>query len=93
MLTYATASPVLFPEPALSAIGLAWKGTQSFGGGTRYSTTGVCDKAAVGGQFGGLELDRATVGAFLGLYIIVYGQIQAFTPQVQTLYLVQKYKY
>jgi hypothetical protein len=32
----------------------------------------------------GLGLPRQVVGAFLGIYIIVYGQMQAYTPQVST---------
>ena len=94
MLTYAGASVLLSLEPVLSAIGLACNGTQPCGGGTLCSTACVCDKAAVDGQFGGLGLYRATVCAFLGLYIID-GQIQPFTPQEQSLLpdLVQEYKY
>ncbi|GMH76347.1 hypothetical protein TL16_g07048, partial [Triparma laevis f. inornata] len=33
---------------------------------------------------GGLGLDKVLVGTFLGLYIILYGQVQSWTPQIIT---------
>lgn len=45
---------------------------------------GVCENLQVGGGCGGLGLDRVLVGAFLGGYIILYGQIQSWTPQLVT---------
>ena len=74
--------PFYLRSPPCPALGLACNATLPCGGGTLCSPIGVCENAAVGGQCGGLGLDRATVGAFLGLYIIVYGQMQAFTPQL-----------
>jgi len=43
-------------------------------------STGFCANPT--GQCGGLGLSRVTVGVFLALYIIAYGQMQAFTPQL-----------
>jgi MFS family permease len=44
----------------------------------------VCENLHSGGQCGGLGLDRTLVGAFLGGYIILYGQVQSWTPQLVT---------
>lgn len=44
----------------------------------------VCQNLQVGGGCGGLGLDRTLVGAFLGGYIILYGQVQSWTPQLVT---------
>ena len=44
----------------------------------------VCVNPNVGGGCGGLGLDRVVVGAFLGGYIILYGQVQSWTPQLVT---------
>lgn len=45
---------------------------------------GFCENLQVGGGCGGLGLDRVLVGAFLGGYIILYGQVQSWTPQLVT---------
>ena len=45
---------------------------------------GICENMHVGGGCGGLGLDRVLVGAFLGGYIILYGQVQSWTPQLVT---------
>lgn len=44
----------------------------------------VCQNINIGGGCGGLGLDRVVVGAFLGGYIILYGQVQSWTPQLVT---------
>lgn len=44
----------------------------------------VCANLNTGGGCGGLSLDRVIVGAFLGGYIILYGQVQSWTPQLVT---------
>jgi len=44
----------------------------------------VCENINTGGGCGGVGLERIFVGAFLGLYIIVYGQVQSWTPQLVT---------
>jgi MFS family permease len=45
---------------------------------------GVCENLNIGGGCGGLGLSRVAVGAFLGGYIILYGQVQSWTPQLVT---------
>lgn len=45
---------------------------------------GFCENMNVGGGCGGLGLEKAVVGAFLGGYIILYGQVQSWTPQLVT---------
>jgi hypothetical protein len=44
----------------------------------------LCENINPGGGCGGLGLDRVVVGAFLGGYIILYGQVQSWTPQFVT---------
>lgn len=41
-----------------------------------------CTNINPGGGCGGPGLDRVVVGAFLGGYIILYGQVQSWTPQL-----------
>jgi hypothetical protein len=45
---------------------------------------GICQNINAGGGCGGLGVDRVIVGAFLGGYIILYGQVQSWTPQLVT---------
>lgn len=45
---------------------------------------GLCANLNPGGGCGGLGLERVIVGAFLGGYIILYGQVQSWTPQLVT---------
>ena len=44
----------------------------------------ICENINAGGGCGGLGLERVVVGAFLGGYIILYGQVQSWTPQLVT---------
>lgn len=46
--------------------------------------SGVCENLNAGGGCGGLAMSRVVVGAFLGGYIILYGQVQSWTPQLVT---------
>jgi Major Facilitator Superfamily len=46
--------------------------------------TGLCENINLGGGCGGLAMERVAVGAFLGGYIILYGQVQSWTPQLFT---------
>jgi len=46
--------------------------------------SGVCENINTGGGCGGLSMSRVVVGAFLGGYIILYGQVQSWTPQLVT---------
>ena len=45
---------------------------------------GICENINAGGGCGGLGLPRVIVGAVLGGYIILYGQVQSWTPQLVT---------
>jgi len=45
---------------------------------------GVCANLNAGGGCGGLGLSRVLVGTFLAAYIILYGQVQSWTPQLVT---------
>jgi hypothetical protein len=44
--------------------------------------SGICENLNIGGGCGGLGMDRVYVGIFLGGYIILYGQIQSWSPQL-----------
>jgi hypothetical protein len=44
----------------------------------------LCEAVNIGGGCGGMSLNRVAVGAFLGGYIILYGQVQSWTPQLVT---------
>jgi hypothetical protein len=52
--------------------------------GSVCGAAGFCENINPGGGCGGLGLERVVVGAFLGGYIILYGQVQAWTPQLVT---------
>ncbi len=47
-------------------------------------TLDYCTNINTGGGCGGPGVQRAVVGAFLGGYIILYGQVQSWTPQLVT---------
>jgi len=54
---------------------------------TRGAICGIdelCANTNIGGGCGGLGLPKVVVGAFLGGYIILYGQVQSWTPQLVT---------
>ena len=46
------------------------------------NSTGICSNINLGGGCGGLGASRVIVGAVLGGYIILYGQVQSYTPQL-----------
>lgn len=48
------------------------------------NNSSLCENINIGGGCGGLGLNRVVVGAFLGGYIILYGQVQSWTPQLVT---------
>jgi len=52
--------------------------------GSVCGSGGFCANINDGGGCGGLGLPKAVVGAFLGGYIILYGQVQSWTPQLVT---------
>ncbi|KAL7499923.1 hypothetical protein ACHAWT_008057 [Skeletonema menzelii] len=47
-------------------------------------TLDYCTNVNEGGGCGGTGLGKVVVGAFLGGYIILYGQVQSWTPQLVT---------
>jgi hypothetical protein len=52
--------------------------------GAMCGSDGFCANINEGGGCGGLGLSKAVVGTFLGGYIILYGQVQSWTPQLVT---------
>lgn len=52
--------------------------------GAFCNVEGFCENINIGGGCGGLAVERVVVGAFLGGYIILYGQVQSWTPQFVT---------
>lgn len=52
--------------------------------GAICGSSGYCENINPGGGCGGLGLERVVVGAILGGYIILYGQVQSLTPQLVT---------
>ncbi len=57
---------------------------QCTGGAVCDPTVDYCTNVNDGGGCGGTGLGRVIVGAFLGGYIILYGQVQSWTPQLVT---------
>mmetsp|Transcript_58044 Transcript_58044/g.138171 ORF Transcript_58044/g.138171 Transcript_58044/m.138171 type:complete len:615 (+) Transcript_58044:85-1929(+) len=71
--------PFYLRAPRCDSIGVTCgAGLADCGGGTVCNLEGICENLNQGCN--GLGLSRVLVGTFLGLYIIVYGQFQAFTP-------------
>ena len=52
--------------------------------GSVCGDSGLCENINPGGGCGGLALERVIVGSVLGGYIILYGQVQSWTPQLVT---------
>lgn len=48
------------------------------------AASGLCQNINLGGGCGGLAMSRLVVGSLLGGYIILYGQVQSWTPQLVT---------
>ena len=74
--------PFYLRTPPCHALGTMCSADSDCSGGTYCGDAGLCRAVNESGQCGGVGLGRVTVGAFLALYIIVYGQMQAFTPQL-----------
>ena len=64
--------------------------TENCDSGAICGQSGYCENVNPGGGCGGFGLSRVVVGAVLGGYIILYGQVQSFTPQLVTGPLQQK---
>lgn len=52
--------------------------------GAVCGSDGFCANVNEGGGCGGLGLSKVVVGSLLGGYIILYGQVQSWTPQLVT---------
>jgi len=77
--------PFFLRSPSCEGLGIdACTAASDCTDGAICDPSGVCANLNVGGGCGGLALDRVVVGAFLGGYIILYGQIQSWTPQLVT---------
>jgi hypothetical protein len=81
--------PFFLRSPVCEGLGTAECTTEDVSsvcpaGAVCSSTAGICENRNVGGGCGGLGLSRLAVGAFLGGYIILYGQVQSWTPQLVT---------
>lgn len=78
--------PFFLRSPSCGAVdgSVPCSGTDSSAcsGGAVCGPAGTCVLENEGGGCGGLGLDRASVGAFLALYIILYGNVQTLTPQL-----------
>ena len=78
--------PFFLRSPSCEGLGTQVCSTDSDCGSGAVCDLGalVCENLNTGGGCGGLSLDRVIVGAFLGGYIILYGQVQSWTPQLVT---------
>lgn len=78
--------PFFLRSPSCDGLGEAFLCTTNdeCGNGAICGEEGFCESINVGGGCGGLGLARVIVGAFLGGYIILYGQVQSWTPQLVT---------
>lgn len=76
--------PFFLRSPACEGLGVTMCETASQCTDAAVCPDGVCENVNPGGGCGGLGLDRVVVGAFLGGYIILYGQVQSWTPQLVT---------
>mmetsp|Transcript_43166 Transcript_43166/g.143731 ORF Transcript_43166/g.143731 Transcript_43166/m.143731 type:complete len:561 (-) Transcript_43166:103-1785(-) len=77
--------PFFLRSPPCAAIGRPCADNSDCGSGTACDAeAGACANLNPGGGCGGLGWSRTQVGALLALYIIAYGQFQAYTPQLVT---------
>ena len=77
--------PFFLRSPSCDGLGVdTCFGEEDCDRGAICGAEGLCQNQNVGGGCGGLGLDRVIVGAFLGGYIILYGQVQSWTPQLAT---------
>jgi len=77
--------PFFLRSPPCAAIGRPCADDSDCGSGTACDAeAGACANLNPGGGCGGLGWSRTQVGALLALYIIMYGQFQAYTPQLVT---------
>lgn len=73
--------PFFLRSPACEGLGQAVCAVDGDCGTGAVCVDAVCTAINPGGGCGGLGMNRVIVGAFLGGYIILYGQVQSWTPQ------------
>lgn len=76
--------PFFLRSPSCEGLGETSCPEFECGAGAICGANGFCENINPGGGCGGLALERVVVGAFLGGYIILYGQVQSWTPQLVT---------
>mmetsp|Transcript_10751 Transcript_10751/g.16493 ORF Transcript_10751/g.16493 Transcript_10751/m.16493 type:complete len:577 (+) Transcript_10751:55-1785(+) len=77
--------PFFFRAPSCEGLGIdKCFDDSSCNNGAICGDSGFCENINPGGGCGGLGLSRVVVGAALGGYIILYGQVQSWTPQIVT---------
>lgn len=78
--------PFFLRSPACAGLGVApcLADSDCGGGAVCDVAAGVCANFNVGGGCGGLGLGKVVVGVFLAGYIVFYGQVQSWTPQLVT---------
>lgn len=76
--------PFFLRSPSCEGLGETSCPEFDCGIGAICGAEGFCENVNPGGGCGGLALERVVVGAFLGGYIILYGQVQSWTPQLVT---------
>lgn len=76
--------PFFLRSPSCEGLGSVCSAETLCGSASFCNDEGFCESINRGGGCGGLALDRVVVGAFLGGYIILYGQVQSWTPQLVT---------
>lgn len=77
--------PFFLRSPSCEGLGIdSCLSDNDCGTGAICGASTLCENINTGGGCGGLSLNRVAVGAFLGSYIILYGQVQSWTPQFVT---------
>jgi Major Facilitator Superfamily len=78
--------PFFLRSPACQGLGLdtCTVDTNCGSGAFCGEESHLCENLNTGGGCGGLGASRVVVGALLGGYIILYGQVQSWTPQLVT---------
>ncbi|GMI10486.1 hypothetical protein TrVE_jg3999 [Triparma verrucosa] len=75
--------PFYLRSPGCTGLGSACSSSSTCETNTSCLSS-ICTNNNPGGGCGGLGLEKVLVGTFLGLYIILYGQVQSWTPQLIT---------
>jgi hypothetical protein len=74
--------PFFLRSPSCEGLGIEQcSGSEDCNTGATCGVDEVCESINAGGGCGGVGFERVVVGAMLGGYIILYGQVQSWTPQ------------